>query len=136
MLSIQATIAWYLFLIAMLWAFQRVACWFTRLNIFSIFIGFLIMRHGLTVPFDHTVNQWYAGITLSPEAYRRFYVSLVLMWVCLLLGAWSGRIFLGPAHIDPKKFSLTLRQRILPAGVNGLFVIALLLGLIFVIAFQ
>jgi uncharacterized membrane protein YjjB (DUF3815 family) len=136
MLSIPVTIVWFLFLIAILWAFQRVTSWFTQLNIFSLFLCFLIMRHGLTVPFDHTVNHWYAGIDLSPAAYTRFYLSLVLMWVCLLVGAWFGRIVLGPAQIDPKKFRLTMRQPVLPAGINRLFVVAVLAGAAFVVIFE
>jgi hypothetical protein len=136
MLSIPVTIAWFLFLITILWAFQRVTCWFTQLNIFSLFLVFFIMRHGLTVPFDHTVNQWYAGIDLSPAAYCRFYISLVLMWVCLLGGAWFGRIALGSVQIDPKKFEQTMRQSVLPAGVNWLFLVAVLVGAAFVLTFE
>lgn len=136
MLGIPETIAWFLFLITILWAFQRVTFWFTQLNIFSLFLVFFIMRHGLTVPFDHTVNQWYAGIDLSPQAYRRFYISLVLMWVCLLIGAWFGRIALGPARIDPGKFEQTMRQPVLPAGINWLFFVAILAGAAFVLVFE
>ncbi len=136
MLSIPITITWFLFLIMVLWAFQRVTSWITQLNIFSLFLVFFIMRHGLTVPFDHTVNKWYAGIDLSPAAYRRFYISLVLMWVCLLIGAWFGRIAFGPARIDPKKFQLTMEQSAFPAGINWLFFVAILVGAAFVLTFE
>jgi oligosaccharide repeat unit polymerase len=136
MLSLPATLLWYAFLIVVLWAFQRLTHWLTRLNIFSLFLGFLILRHGLTVPFDHTVNQWYAGIDVSPAAYRRYYVSLVLMWTCLLVGVWVARSFIGGARVDPARFRTQLRRNTLPAGINGLFVPLLLCGLILILLYQ
>ncbi len=136
MLSIPATIAWFVFLFAVLWAFQRMTKWLTRLNIFSLFLGFLVLRHGLTVPFDHTVNQWYAGISLKPETFVRFYTSLVLMWTCILAGVWGARRLLGRAEIDPDGFKTAIKGQILPPGVNRLFLPAVVIGLVLICIYQ
>src|SRR6476661_6575102 len=126
------TIAWYAFLLVMLWAFQRLTKWSTQLNIFSVFSGFFLLRHGLTVPLDHTLNQWYTGVTLTPLAFTRFYTSLVLMWVCVYLGALGARAFLGRVDLPPETLRADLRRGNLPDGINGLFLIGLfvVLGLI------
>jgi hypothetical protein len=122
MISIPQTIAWYAFLFSVLWVFQRLTRWSTSLSIFSLFLGFLIMRHGITVPFDHTVNQWFAGIDISPAAYRRYYTSLVLMWLCLLAGTWLARAWLGRAELNPRKFSREMAADRLATGVSPLFI--------------
>src|SRR5271165_5430951 len=100
MLNAYQVSGWYLFIAIVLWAFQRLTQWSTRLNIFSLFLVFLGLRHALTVPFDHTVNQWYAGIDVTSDAYTRYYWSLVLLWVCTLLGVGMGRIWFGSIGIE------------------------------------
>jgi hypothetical protein len=136
MLSLPATFAWFMFLLAVLWIFQRITHWATQLNIYSLFLGFLVLRHGITVPFDHTVNQWYAGIDISPAGYHRFYLSLVTMWTSLLVGTWVGRSFLGQSGLNLPSFRKVMRARMLPAGINEAFVLILLISLGLVIYYN
>lgn len=136
MLPWPDVLAWFAFLGAVLWAFQRLTRWMTCLNIFSVFLAFLILRHGLTVPFDHTVNAWYAGIEVSPRAFQRYYTSLVLMWLCLLLGALIGRVFMGPARLSPAAFRLEVRRAKLPAGINVLFPVVCLAVIGLIVAYD
>jgi hypothetical protein len=135
MLSLPATILWFVFLIVILWAFQRCTGWLTQLNIFTLFLGFLVLRHGITVPFDHTVNQWYAGISISDEGYTRFYTSLVLMWLSLLIGVVAGRIILGSAYVNPVAFRTTM-YGCLPEGVSEIFLLVLAVSLGLIAVFQ
>lgn len=121
MLSLTLTFAWFAFLLLVLWGLQRLTHWLTQLNIFTLAIGFLVLRHGVTVPFDHTVNQWYAGIDVSPQAYVRFYSSLVLMWVGILASVTYAHLVLGGIRTNPAEFRQTLRGQPLPGGVNWAF---------------
>lgn len=136
MIGLPLTLAWYAFLLCILWAFQRLTRWSSSLNIFSIFLSFLILRHGITVPFDHNVNQWYAGIDVSRAAYVRFYTSLVLMWGCLLAGAWLGRIYNGSIYVDNVEFRRSVNTQGLAAGANGFFLMALIFGVVLVMVFN
>ncbi len=136
MIGLPATIAWYVFLFLMLWGFQRLTRCFSRLTIFSLFIGFLVLRHGITVPFDHTVNHWFAGIDISPQAFQRYYISLVLMWLCLLAGVWLARAYLGRAQVNPETFRLEMSRKRLPAGVNGWFLPILVIGVGLIVVFE
>ncbi len=136
MLPLTDTIAWFVFLGLVLWAFQRLTHWLTRLNIFTIFLGFLVLRHGMTVPFDHTVNQWYAGISVSQAAYTRYYISLVLMWTGVLFGAWLARAFLGRATLTPKDFRESMAVSRFPDGINGAFLAVLVVCLGLLMVFQ
>lgn len=128
MLSLTYTFAWFGFLLAVLWALQRLTHWLTQLNIFTMAIGFLVLRHGITVPFDHTVNQWYAGIEISPQAYVRFYSSLVLMWLSLLAAVAYAHLVLGSIRLDPVAFHQAVRQQPLPEGVNWTFLAIVLIS--------
>jgi oligosaccharide repeat unit polymerase len=128
MLSLTYIFAWYGFLLAVLWALQRLTHWLTQLNIFTLAIGFLVLRHGVTVPFDHTVNQWYAGIDISPQAYLRFYSSLVLMWLSLLASVFCAHLLLGSIRLDPLAFRQAVREQPLPAGVNWAFLVIVIVS--------
>jgi oligosaccharide repeat unit polymerase len=137
MLSLSATIAWYVFLAGVLWALQRLTRCLSQLNIFSLCVGFFVLRHGITVPFDHTVNQWYAGIDISPLALQRFYASLVLMWLCLLIGVWLGRRLFGHGLLDVEVFRREMTSQPLPSGMSiPLFLVVLAAGLGLVIYYQ
>ncbi len=128
MLSLTYTFAWYGFLLAVLWGMQRLTHWLTQLNIFTMAIGFMVLRHGVTVPFDHTVNQWYAGIDITPQAYVRFYSSLVLMWLSLLASVAYTRLVLGSIRLDPFAFRQTVGAQPLPGGVNWAFLVIVLVS--------
>jgi hypothetical protein len=82
------------------------------------------------------VNQWFAGIDISPQAFQRYYISLVLMWLCLFAGVWFARAFLGRADLDPQTFRCEMEKKRLPAGVNGLFLPVLVIGVALVAAFD
>ena len=137
MLSLESTIAWYVFLIVMVWSFQRLTRCFTQLNIFSLFLAFLVLRHGITVPFDHDVNEWYAGISLQPRSFDRFYTSLVVMWLCLLVGAWLGRLMFGRGvlNVATLRHEMTSR-RITPGMSQPLFLVALGISVGLVMVYQ
>ena len=134
MISLPATIAWFAFLITILWMFQRLTRCLTQLNIFTLFVAFMAMRHGLTVPFDHTVNQWFANIDVAPQAYQRFYVSLVLTWVSLVIGVALGRLALGSGVLDPVTFRAQMRRDVLPSGMNQPVFLAVVLGAVGLVA--
>ena len=136
MLSLPYTIAWYVFLFVVLWLLQRLTHWMTQLNIFTLFIGFLVLRHGITVPLDHTVNQWYAHIDVSPQAYVRFYTSLVLMWVCLLVSITFARLLLGSVRLNPHAFQNAMRRQPMPAGVNWFFLVVVLVCVGLIVVYQ
>lgn len=136
MLSLPYTVAWYAFLLVVLWLLQRLTHWMTQLNIFTLFIGFLVLRHGITVPFDHTVNQWYAGIAVSPQAYVRFYTSLVLMWVCLLVSITFARLLLGSVRLNPHAFQNAMRLQPMPAGVNWFFLVVVMVCVGLIVVYQ
>ena len=135
MVSVLATITWYLFLVVALWGFQRLTRCFTQLNIFTICIGFLLLRHGVTVPFDDAVNQWYANIYLSGHTLRRFYTALVIMWLCLLAGVWVGRRCFGSGVLNPKAFHKEVTSGPLPTGMNVPLFLAFVAGGVGLITF-
>jgi oligosaccharide repeat unit polymerase len=125
MLSVPWVVSWFAFIAIMLWLFQRLTKWSTELNIFTLFLVFLILRHGISVPFDHTVNQWYAGIDVSDEAFKRYYISLIIMWTCIYLGAACGYFIFGSIAIDATKFYREMKVGALPTGINLIFPVLL-----------
>jgi hypothetical protein len=124
--SALAVLAWYSFLGACLYALQKLTRCFSQLSIFSVFVGFLVLRHGITVPFDDRVNVRVAGIVLSEQALTRFYISLVLMNLGVIGGASLGRLFFGGAWINPVAFRVQCHNS--RAGVN----VRVFVGLLFV----
>ncbi len=137
MTSIPLAIGWYVFLICVLWAFQHLTRCFTYLNVFSLFVLFLVIRYGITVPFDNDVNWWFARISISNEALVRFYVSLVMMYLFLLIGISLGIHLFGNADIEPETFHTEMRKKLLPAGINwALFLPVLTIGVGLVVVYH
>jgi hypothetical protein len=105
------------------------------LNVFSLFLAFFVLRHGVTVPFDHTVNAWYAGIYLQPRSLERFYTSLVVMWLCLLAGVWLGRATFGSGVLNARAFHAEMTSRPIRPGMSQplfLTALAVAVGLVWV----
>lgn len=127
MASLQFVIGWYIFLAFFVWAIQRMTRCFTRLNIFTLFSVFLLLRHGITVPFDERVNPERWAIPLSPYTLPRFYLALALMYLMLLVGIYAGRKLFGAAQLSPEKFRTEMRARRLPHGINPPVFIAVVL---------
>jgi hypothetical protein len=129
-----AGLAWYVFLAVVLAVLQRYTRFLTELNIFTLFFGFLIMRHGLTVPFDDEVNQWFAGISVTPEAIFRYHLSLYLMWTSITVGIVAAVSVLGYARTAP--VPRVSQASPLPSGMNKLFVPALVVSLVILFIYQ
>lgn len=127
MASLPFVIGWYIFLAFFVSALQRMTRCFTRLNIFTLFAVFLLLRHGITVPFDERVNPERWGIPIFPYTLPRFYLALVLMYVMLLVGIFAGRKLFGAAPLSPEKFQSEMRARRLPHGINPPVFIAVVL---------
>ncbi len=133
MLDTPLIVAWYVFLLIAVWMFHRLTQCLTRLNIFSLFVFFLVLRHGITVPFDHTTNQWFAGIYVSEDALQHFYLALLLMYGGLLLGIFLGRYLFGSGKIELRNFQSAMSAKHLPGGINWfvfIVVLAVVVGLI------
>jgi oligosaccharide repeat unit polymerase len=136
-LILIGTIGWYLFLMGVIWTLQRLTHCFSKLNIFTLFSFFLILRHGITVPFDYNVNEWFAGIVVSKMALQRFYISLILMYVSLLLGIYLGKRWFGSSVIVPETFRTDMfNKRVLKGFNQPLFLIVLVISVGLVILYR
>ena len=134
MLDTPLIVAWYVFLLIAVWMFHRLTQCLTRLNIFSLFVFFLVLRNGITVPFDHTTNIWFAGIYISEDALQHFYLALLLMYSGLLLGIFLGRYIFGFGKIDLRSFQVAMSAKHLPGGINWFVFIAVLAVVVGLIA--
>lgn len=115
-----SVILWYLFLLSALLVLQRYTRFLTDLNIFTLFLGFLVLRSGITVPFDDSVNQWFAGIAVPQEALDRYHLGLYLMWAFLTAGVVLGRSVVGPARPAPVQGGRAPGP--IPSGMNKGFI--------------
>lgn len=117
-MTLGAALLWYVFIGLVLWAFQRTTRCLTCLNIFTLFLAFLALRHGITVPFDENVNAAFTNYPVSSIALRRFYIALVVMYLAVLAGALVTRYLLRtPVECDFETGSAS-RVEYLPVGLN------------------
>src|SRR5437762_11238907 len=87
-MSVLGVVAWYLFLVLVILAYQRLTRCLTTLNIFTHFLLFFVMRHGITVPFDVSVNDRVTNLPLSAATLGRVHLALVIMYVCMISATW------------------------------------------------
>ena len=118
MSSLPATILWYVFLVGILLIAQRLTRCFSQVNIFSLFFAFLVLRHGITVPFDDNVNVWFANIHVSEWAKERYYLALLLMWIFVLVGIYLGKLLMGNGILKADIYFLEVREAGIPPGMN------------------
>jgi len=118
MISLQSTILWYLFLITVVFAAQRLTRCFSQLNVFSLFFTFLVLMHGVTVPFDDNVNLWFANIYVSDWAKEKYYMALILMWLCVLAGVYLGKLLMGNGVLRADRYRTEIRDSGIPPGMN------------------
>ncbi len=78
---------WYLYLALIVLAFQQTTRFLTKFSVFSIFLGSLLLRYGITVPFDDDVNEIWTNFPIDDTAITNYYISLYCMYGFILLGA-------------------------------------------------
>jgi hypothetical protein len=72
---------------------------FSTLNIFTLFTLFFMMNHGIGVPFAFGLNDA-LDLDLPDDVIIRWLASLVIMYVCFLLGIVIAKYFFGNRQIS------------------------------------
>jgi len=116
-------VLWYIFLGSCVYLFQKETKCFSQWNTFTFFLIFLLLFHGIYVPF---ILNYYDF--LSDSVLINFIAGLVFMYIFLLVGVWIINLIykFNPSHIEEKVI-------ILRKGFNPLFfwsVFLLVLGLL------
>lgn len=104
---------WYLFLVAVGVYLERRTHWFSRFNIFTVFLVGMFVRYGVAVPFSDGVNPASGTHTpISTVQLLSFYGALILTYLGICAGVeivhrWGARFpklnFLpGPASADTR----------------------------------
>lgn len=77
---------WFSFLGVMVYVFERQTRWLSRFSVFTVMLGALFLRYGITVPFTADVNATVTGVPLSRPQLQNYYFSLVLMYLFVSIG--------------------------------------------------
>jgi hypothetical protein len=103
--------AWYIFLVVVGFAFQKQTRWFTRFNIFTVFLVGMFVRYGIAVPLSDTINPTSSTHTpITQMQLVEYYGALAITYVGVLAGAyaayrwvrWPGFLRKLPAWVDPR----------------------------------
>ena len=104
---------WYLFLVAVGVYLERRTHWFSRFNIFTVFMVGMYVRYGVAVPFSDGINPSSSTQTqISSAQLLSYYGALILSYLGIAAGVeivhrWQGRLprlnFVpGPASADTR----------------------------------
>ena len=125
---------WYLFLIVVGFAFQRQTKWFSRFNIFTVFLVGMFVRYGVAVPLSDTVNPTSSTHTpITQTQLVEYYVALLITYVGVLAGAFIAyRWIRWPSWLPALAPSVNTRAVL----VAGLAVLAVVVVVWVVLPFQ
>jgi hypothetical protein len=115
-MSLEVTLLWYLFLFAVCFILEKLTKCFSQMNLFTVFIYSFLIKHGVSVPYNLTINEEQIGLTLSSEVINRWIVSLVLMYICFILGILIARPLFGRRQLAESR----LRQECMRFSQSGL----------------
>lgn len=82
---------WFVFLATMAYLFERETHWFSRFNVFTVFVVGMLLRYGIAVPFSDDVNARLTGITVSQPQLVEYYVAVTLAWIVVFATVVSMR---------------------------------------------
>ena len=82
---------WFAFLVAMAYLFERETQWFSRFNVFTVFVVGMLLRYGIAVPFSDGVNARFTGISLTQSQLVEYYVAVALAWIVVLATIFTAR---------------------------------------------
>lgn len=81
---------WLLFVVVAAVAFQTQTRWLTRFNIFTVFLGALIVRYGLFVPASDGINPASGSHTpITSTQLVEYYVAIVITYCGVFVGAYA-----------------------------------------------
>jgi oligosaccharide repeat unit polymerase len=101
---------WYLLLVAVGFAFQLQTRWFTKFNIFTVFLVGMFVRYGIAVPISDNINPASTFIPISRAQLVEYYVALTITYFGVFVGAylvyrwerWPAVLRRWPTHVDPR----------------------------------
>lgn len=101
---------WFLFLVGIGFAFQMQTQWFTKFNIFTVFLVGMFVRYGIAVPISDNINPTSTLIPISQAQLVEYYVALVITYVGVFTGAylvyhwvrWPAFLRRWPSWVNPR----------------------------------
>ena len=91
---------WYLFLLITCIGMEALTKCFSTFNIFTLFILFFLMNHGVSVPFALGINGETIDLDLPENIIIRWVSSLIIMYVCFLVGIVIAKYFFGNREMN------------------------------------
>jgi Putative O-antigen polymerase len=102
------TFCWYLFLLIICIGMESLTKCFSTLNIFTLFILFFLMNHGIGVPFALDINGETIELDLPEHVIIRWIASLVIMYVCFLIGILIAKGLFGNKMMNTVEYKREL----------------------------
>jgi len=107
------TIFWYLFLAAIVYSFQKHTKCFSSWNTFTLFVAFVVLHHGISIPFCFHCRT--AGFIVPYHVSVTFILNLILMYLFVLFGIKLVNV---SHNFNPGK--INVRMKLAGIGYNPL----------------
>jgi hypothetical protein len=128
------TFLWYLFLLIICIGMEALTKCFSNLNIFTLFILFFLMNHGIGVPLNFGVNGEQIQLDMPKTVLFRWMSSLMIMYICFLIGIVMGKLLFGnrKMNITMYKQELVDISRAKVTSVNKMFILITVIIILFI----
>jgi Putative O-antigen polymerase len=129
----MVTFFWYLFLLIVCIGMEALTKCFSTLNIFTLFILFFLMNHGIGVPLNFGVNGEQIQLDMPRTVLFRWISSLIIMYICFLIGIISGKLLFGNRNMNIVKYKQELVDisRAKVTSVNKMFILITVIIILF-----